>query len=82
MMRNSTRTTDWSTSAHGRLAEPSSAEVSALKKQLDECGGSRGRLFRLQCMAEAMKRAIGKHVMMSVFVILLLLVVGALVATA
>jgi hypothetical protein len=33
-------------------------------------------------MAEAMKRAIGKHVMMSVFVILLLLVVGALVATA
>jgi hypothetical protein len=56
--------------------------VSALKKQLDECGGSRGRLFRLQCMAEAMSRAIGKHVMMSVFVILLLLVAGALVATA
>jgi hypothetical protein len=82
MMGNATRRMDWITSAHGGSAEPSSAEVSALKKQLDECDESRGRLFCLQCMAETMKPAIGKHFMTSVLVILFLLVVGTLVAKA
>jgi hypothetical protein len=81
-MNNATRTTSWSTSAHGGSTEPTSTEQSALKRQLDECGGSRGRLFRVQSIAETMHRIVASHFVTSVFVVVVALVVITLIAKA
>lgn len=82
-MSNATHTTDWSTSAHGGSAEPSSTELCALKKQLDEWGGAPSRLFRLQRVAATMSRAVGrKRFVAPTSIILFLLVVGILIAKA
>ena len=75
-MSKATRATGWSTSAHGGPTETSSTELSALKRQLDECGESQGPLFRVHCVAETMIRTVANHVVTSVLVIVLCLVVA------
>ncbi len=82
-MKNTKRTTGWSTSAHGGPTEPSPTELSALKRQLDDCAESRGFLFGVRCAVDAMSRKVASHFMTSVLVIVLLAVgVGILVAKA
>ncbi len=46
-------TPSWSTASFGEPADTSPMELSALGEHLDRCQGSRGRLFGLQCAAEA-----------------------------
>jgi len=82
MMNNATRTTDWSTSADGGPTEPSSTELSELKRQLDECGEAQGPLFGVRCVAETINRTVASHFVTSVLVIVFLLVVGTLIAKA
>jgi len=81
-MSNATRTTGWSTSAHGGPTEPSSTELSALKRQLDECGESQGPMFGVRCVAETMSRTVASHFVSVVLAIVLLFVVGTLIAKA
>jgi hypothetical protein len=81
-MNNAPRTAGWSTSAHGGPTEPSSTELSALKRQLDECGESQGPLFGVQCVAETFTRTIANHFVTTVLVIVLFIAVGTLLAKA
>ena len=81
-MSNATHTTSWSTSAHGGTTEPSSTELFALKKQLDECGESQGPLFGMRCVAESMNRTVANHFVTFLLIIVLVFVVGTLIANA
>ncbi len=43
----------WATASFGHDADTLPVELSALGEHLGQCQGQRGRLFSLQCMAEA-----------------------------
>ena len=43
----------WSTTSFGGPTDTSPIELSALGEHFSHCQGSRGRLFRLRCAAEA-----------------------------
>jgi len=44
----------WSTASFGEAVDTSPLELSALGDHLDRCQGSRGRLFALRCVGEAL----------------------------
>ena len=43
----------WATASFGHDADTLPVELSALGEHLGQCQGQRGRLFSLQCLAEA-----------------------------
>jgi hypothetical protein len=43
----------WSTSSFGGETATSPMELAALKEQLEECNGARGKLFALRCFGES-----------------------------
>jgi hypothetical protein len=44
----------WATASFADTADTTPMELSALGAHVDRCNGSRGRMFRLQCAADAM----------------------------
>jgi hypothetical protein len=44
----------WATASFSDTADTTPLELSALGAHVDRCNGSRGRMFRLQCAADAM----------------------------
>ena len=44
----------WATASIADNADTTPMELSALGAHVDRCNGSRGRMFRLQCAADAM----------------------------
>lgn len=44
----------WATASFADAADTTPMEISALEAHVDRCNGSRGRMFRLQCAADAM----------------------------
>ncbi len=63
----------WSTAAFGEAADTSPMELSALGDHLHLCKGSRGRLFRLQCVAESMNGFVAARFVTTLAVIALLM---------
>ena len=44
----------WATASIAETADTTPMELSALGAHVERCNGSRGRMFRLQCAADAM----------------------------
>lgn len=55
MKSNVIRTSPWATAAYSHSTKTSSMELSALVSHIDRCIGARGRLFELQCAADAVQ---------------------------
>ena len=58
----------WSTASFGETANTSPMELSALGEHLDACKGAHGRLFTLQCLAEAVNRFIAARLVTTLVV--------------
>jgi len=58
MTSSHTAPSRWSTASYGHDADTSPVELSALGAHLGRCQQSRGRLFKLQCLAEAAHGAV------------------------
>ena len=67
----------WTTSSYGDAADTSPMELSALGKHLDLCNGSRGHLFTLQCVAEAMNSLAAPRFVTTAVVTALLIGIGS-----
>lgn len=80
-MNNVTHKTHWSTSSHGGAPAPLPAELSELKKQLDECSESRLR-FSLQCMADSLNGVVTRRLVAIVSITIVFLAIGYLIANA
>ena len=52
-MKNTASIPFWSTASFGEAADTSPMELSALGEHLGRCNGSRGRMFNLRRMGEA-----------------------------
>jgi hypothetical protein len=63
----------WSTASFGSSADTSSTEWLALGEHLDLCQGSRGRLFALQCVAEAVNGFVAARVVTTLTILALLI---------
>lgn len=72
-------TPSWSTASFGDTADTSPMELSALGEHLDLCRGSRGRLFALHCVAQAMHGFVAARFVTTLVVVALLIGVGSLV---
>jgi hypothetical protein len=70
--------TCWSTASFGEPADTSPLELAALGEHLDLCRGSNGRLFALQCAAEAMNGFVTARFVTTLVVVALLTGVSAL----
>jgi hypothetical protein len=64
----------WSTSSLGDTVDTSPMELTALGQHLDLCAGSRGRWFKVQCVAEAMNGFIAPRLVTTLVIVTLLLV--------
>jgi hypothetical protein len=69
----------WSTASFGSSADTSSMELFALGEHLDLCKGCRGRLFALQCAAEAVNSFVAARVVTTLSALALLIGAIALV---
>jgi len=69
----------WSTASFGDGADTSPLDLSVLGDHLDLCKGSHGRLFALQCAAEAMNGFVATRFVTTLAVVALLIGVSTLV---
>ena len=69
----------WSTASFGQAVDTSPMELSALGEHLDQCQGSRGRLFTLRCVAETMNAFLASRFVTTVVVFALLIGIASLV---
>lgn len=63
----------WRTSSLGDSPDTSPLELSTLGEHLDRCNGSRGRLFTLHCLAEALIGFLASRFVTTVVVMAILL---------
>jgi len=63
----------WSTASFGDTADTSPMELSALGEHLGTCQGSRGRLFALHCVAEAMHGFVATRLVTTLMAVALLI---------
>ena len=75
MSKQAVATPNWSTASFGSTADTSPVELFALGEHLDLCKGCRGRLFALQCLAEAVTGFVAARVVTTLT--MLALVIGA-----
>ncbi len=69
----------WSTASFGDSVQATPHEVSGLSEHLDSCKGAQGRLFTLQCIAEAADRFIAGRLVTTLVVATLLIGTALLV---
>ena len=69
----------WSTASFGDTVDTSPMELSALGEHLDLCKGSRGRMFRLQCVAETLNGFVAARLVTTLVVVALLIGAASLV---
>lgn len=62
----------WRTASFGDSADTSPMELSALGEHLDRCRGSRGRLFTLHCLAEALNGFLASRFVTTLVVVTIL----------
>ncbi len=75
---NNVANRSWSTASFGDSADTSPMELSALGEHLDQCQGSRGRLFALHCVAETMHGFVAPRLVTTLVVAALLIGAGSL----
>jgi hypothetical protein len=68
----------WSTASFGDTADTSPMELSALGEHLDTCKESRGRLFALHCIADAMHGFVAARLVTTLMAVALLIGVTTL----
>jgi hypothetical protein len=73
-----TATPFWSTASFGDSVHTSPMELTALGEHLDRCRGSRGRLFKLHCMAESVNGIVAPRFMTTLVVVTVLIGVSSL----
>lgn len=71
MKEQSGRSVHWDTSASGEPPVPSEADVSALREQLEECRGDRGRSIPLRSRINNMDVVSGNRTATVVMVVIL-----------
>jgi hypothetical protein len=69
----------WSTSSFGAAVDTLPMELSALGAHLASCNLSRGRLFALRCVADAMNGFVAGRFVTTLVVMALLIGAGSLV---
>lgn len=70
----------WRTASFGDSPDTSPLELAALGEHLDCCRGSRGRLFTLHCLAEALNGFLASRFVTTLVVVAILAGVIALLA--
>ena len=70
----------WTTASYGDAAHTSPMELSALSDHLGACHDSRGRLFTLRCVADALHRFMASRLVTTVVLLGVLVLAGALAA--
>ena len=80
MNTNSIFSPRWSTASFGDVADTSPMELSALGEHLNQCKGSHGRIFALQCAAQSMTGFVAARFVTSLVVVALLIGVGLMVS--
>ncbi|MBI2750794.1 MAG: hypothetical protein HYX43_16120 [Burkholderiales bacterium] len=68
----------WRTASFGDSPDTSPMELSALGEHLDRCRGSRGRLFTLRCLADALNSFLASRFVTTLVVVTILFGVIAL----
>lgn len=69
----------WSTASFGQSTDTTPMELSGLSEHLHSCKGAHGRLFTLQCVAEAADRFIAARLVTTLVVAAVLIGVALLV---
>ena len=72
-------TPSWSTASFGDTTDTSPMELDELGDHLDQCKGSRGRLFTLRCVAETLNAFVAPRFVSTLVVVTLLIGAGTLV---
>ena len=70
----------WATASIADTADTTPMELSALGAHVDRCNGSRGRMFRLQCAAEAMIGFVAPRFVTTAVIVALVFGVASLIA--
>lgn len=73
-----TRTSPWATAAYSHSTETSPMELSALVTHIDRCVGARGRLFELQCAADAVQGFVAPRLVTTALAVAIALGITAL----
>ena len=69
----------WATASIADAADTTPMELSALGEHVDSCNGSRGRMFRLQCAADAMIGFVAPRFVTTAVIVALVFGVASLV---
>ena len=69
----------WATASFADTTDTTPMELSALGAHVDRCNGSRGRLFRLQCAADAMIGFIAPRFVTTIIIVALVFGVASLI---
>ena len=69
----------WATASFADRADTTPMEISALGAHVDRCNGSRGRMFRLQCAADAMIGFVAPRFVTTAVIVALVFGVASLV---
>lgn len=69
----------WATASFADTADTTPMELSALGAHVDRCNGSRGRMFRLQCAADAMIAFVAPRFVTTAVIVALVFGVASLV---
>ena len=69
----------WATASFADTADTTPMELSALGAHVDRCNGSRGRMFRLQCAADAMIAFVAPRFVTTAFIVALVFGAASLV---
>jgi len=69
----------WATASFADSADTTPMELSALGAHVDRCNGLRGRLFRLQCAADAMIAFVASRFVTTAVIVALVFGVASLV---
>ena len=69
----------WATASFADTADTTPMELSALGAHVDRCNGSRGRMFRLQCAADAMIAFVAPRFVTTAVIVALVFGVASLI---
>jgi hypothetical protein len=69
----------WATASFADTADTTPGELSALEAHVDRCNGLRGRMFRLQCAADAMIAFVAPRFVTTAVIVALVFGVASLI---
>lgn len=69
----------WATASFADSADTTPMELSALGAHVDRCNGSRGRMFKLQCAADALTGFVAPRFVTTTVIVAVVLGVASLI---